>query len=119
MLNKLNEYKKDHLPGGKYWNPSDEDCELLNSLIPKNDICESILGLNAWLSGQKPNLKRITKSTLVEILKNKTITWLKKLPEKERTDAINFSQNKRSAVQAIKDDKIELKEKRLKKTRDR
>lgn len=34
MTKKLSEYKKDQLPGGKYWNPSNEDRELLKKISP-------------------------------------------------------------------------------------
>ena len=116
MLNKLNDYKKDQLPGGRYWHPTNEDKALLNSLLPNNDICESILGLNDWLSTQKANLKQITKSTLVEVQKNKTMAWLKTLPETEKEKAINVSQMKRRIVEStIKEDEQCLKEKRIKK----
>ena len=60
---------KDQLPGGNYWNPSEEDKLLLQQLVPNNDICESILGLNDWISNQKPNHKQKTKLTLVEVKK--------------------------------------------------
>ena len=81
---------KDQLPGGKYWNPSEEDKLLLQQLVPNNDICESILGLNEWISNQKPNLKQKTKSTLVEVKKNKTMTWLETQTEERRQTIVTI-----------------------------
>ena len=39
------------------------------TVLPNNDICESILGLNDWITTQTQNLSQITKSTLVEVKK--------------------------------------------------
>ena len=63
MTTKLADYKEDQL----YWDPPKEQKEILSQLLPNNDICESILGLNDWLSSQIQNVNQTTKSTLVEI----------------------------------------------------
>ena len=79
MANKLSDYKKDQLPGGKYWTPTAEEKEILQKVAPNNDVCESILGLNDWITMHTPNLFQVTKFTLVEVKKNKTMTWLDSL----------------------------------------
>ena len=94
MASKLEDYKKDQLPGGKYWAPPKEQEEILRKLQPNNDICESILGLNDWISTQTPNLCQTTKSTLVEVKKNKTMTWLQNLAENQRSAIVTMAQNK-------------------------
>ena len=73
MAKKLSDYKKDQLPGGKYWTPTAEEKEILQKLAPNNDVCESILGLNDWITTHTPNLCQVTKSTLVEVKKIKKI----------------------------------------------
>jgi len=37
-VKKLKNYKKDQPPSGTYWNPSDENKQLLQQLIPNNDM---------------------------------------------------------------------------------
>lgn len=96
MAAKLSDYKKDQLPGGKYWSPSKYDEELLKQLAPNNDICENILGLNDWISTQKVNLNQTTKSTLVEVKKNKTMTWLDNLTEERRATVVSTAQKKKT-----------------------
>ena len=116
MHTKLSEYKKDQLPGGKYWNPTEEVKKILEQLQPNNDICESILGLNDWLSSQTPNLCQKTKSTLVEVKKNKTMTWLDTLTEERRDAIINMAQEKRKEVQkSAQDEEDLLRKQRIKK----
>ncbi len=39
---------KDYLTGGLYWNPDPEIKEILSTLKPTNDLCESLLGLNDY-----------------------------------------------------------------------
>ena len=66
MKDKLTNYKKDQLPGGKYWAPDDNIRQILKELKPHNDICESLLGLNDWLTAPLVNAKQHTKSALTE-----------------------------------------------------
>ena len=98
MAKKLSDYKKDQLPGGKYWTPTAEEKEILQKLAPNNDVCESILGLNDWITMHTPNLCQVTKSTLVEVKKNKTMTWLDSLTEDKRSTIVNIAQRKRRSV---------------------
>lgn len=76
MKKKLLSYAKSQLPGGKYWEPEVEVKSILQSLKPNNDICESILGLNDYLSTALPNMHQMTQSNLVQAKKNKTMNWL-------------------------------------------
>ena len=79
MKEKLCHYASNQLPGGIYWNPTGDVKKILSELKPNNDICESILGLNDWISGQIPNLKQSTCSTLVKVKRNHTLSWLDQL----------------------------------------
>lgn len=49
MCEKLCSYAVDYLPGGIYWDPEPETCQILCSIKPSSDLCESILGLNDYL----------------------------------------------------------------------
>ena len=73
---KLSSYAQNQLPGGKYWEPEPDVASILRSLKPNNDVCESILGLNDYLSVTMPNLHQMSKSNLVQAKKNKTVQWL-------------------------------------------
>lgn len=53
MAIKVSDYKKDQLPGGKYWDPPEEQKQILKQLVP-NNLCESIFGLNDWIKRQNP-----------------------------------------------------------------
>ena len=55
--------------------------EVLAELKPSNDLCESILGLNDYLTTAIPSLHQMPCSNLVEVRKNKTIKWLHDLPD--------------------------------------
>ena len=87
MRKKLLNYAKNQLPGGKYWDPEERIKATLKELNPSNDLCESILGLNDYLTTAIPNLHQVTKSNLTELKKNKTIPWLNE-QEKEVQDSL-------------------------------
>jgi len=53
------------LLGGKYYSPKEEIKKILKSLKPSNRLCESILGLNDYLTTALPNLHQMTKSKLI------------------------------------------------------
>ena len=65
MRDKLCAYAKDQLPGGKYWDPEPSVKKVLAELKPSNDLCESILGLNDYLTTTIPNLHQMARSNLV------------------------------------------------------
>ena len=79
MEEKLADYAKAHLPGGKYWNPNPAVEAILKDLKPNNDVCESILGLNDYLTTTIPNMHQMTRSNLTQVKKNNTIEWYKAL----------------------------------------
>ncbi len=70
MKDKLCSYAADQLPGGCYWEPEDKEGEvILSELRPSNDVCESILGLNDYLTTAIPNLHQMARSNLVQVKK--------------------------------------------------
>ena len=79
MKEKLSDYAKAQLPNGKYWKPKPAVSAVLKTLKPSNDVCESILGLNDYLTTAIPNLHQMTRSNLVEIKKNDTMKWFREL----------------------------------------
>ena len=84
MLSKLIEYMKDHLPGGKYWEPPVDVKQILAQLKPHNDACESVLGMNDWLTTIYPKMTQQARSTLIEVASNKTVEWLtEQLPDSQ------------------------------------
>ena len=64
MREKLCTYACNQLPGGKYWDPEPDVRMELTKLKPTNDLCESILGLNDYLTTAIPNLHQMSRSNL-------------------------------------------------------
>ena len=98
MKLKLTEYAKNQLPGGRYWEPEPGVKAVLRNLKPNNDLCESILGLNDYLSTAIPNMHQLTRSNLVEIKKNKTMKWFRELPQNERQAVSYLAKKSRGDV---------------------
>lgn len=98
MKEKLCTYASDQLPGGRYWNPEKEVKDILCQLQPSNDVCESVLGLNDYLTTALPNLHQMSRSNLVQLKKNKTMTWLSQLPSEKQTAVIDMAIKQRHQV---------------------
>ena len=81
MKEKLTSYAKDQLPGGCYWEPDKEVQDVLCKLSPSNDVCESILGLNDYLTTAIPNLHQMAGSNLIQVKKKQTLKWLSDLSD--------------------------------------
>ena len=100
MKNKLCTYAAHQLPGGIYWNTEDPAVRKeLTKIVPSNDLCESILGLNDYLTTMIPNLNQMSCSNLVEIKKNHTMQWLDELPNKEQRGVIKLAVECRQKVE--------------------
>ena len=69
MKIKLVMYASSQLPGGEYWDPDSQIKSVLSTIKPTNNLCESILGLNDYLTTAIPNLTQFTKSTMVTVKK--------------------------------------------------
>ena len=94
--------------GGKYWEPDPNIKMILKSLKPNNDICESILGLNDYLSTALPNMHQMSKSNLILAKKNKTIQWLHELPNEEQSHIVQLARKSKVKVdKACKEDDLE------------
>ena len=100
MKEKLSSYAKDQLPGGCYWEPDAQVKEILRELKPSNDVCESILGLNDYLTTAIPNLHQLARSNLVQVKKNKTLKWLSNLQEEDQSAIVNLAMKQRRFVTA-------------------
>ena len=110
MAKKLKEYKADQLPGGIFWNADESVQEILRSLPPTNDASESILGLNDWLFKQNCNYKQRTLSTMVEVMKNSTMTWFSEQTQEMRDRIITLARRRKKDV--VLKDKQELEKQR-------
>ena len=99
MKAKLSTYAANQLPGGKYWKPEPQVEAVLRQLRPNNDLCESILGLNDYLVTALPNMAQQTRTNLIEVKKNKTISWLESLSPKQQEHITKLAIRNRRAVQ--------------------
>lgn len=68
-----------------YWEPNEEVQSILSEIKPSNDACESILGLNNYLTTAIPNLHQMARSNMIQMKKNKTLKWLSTLSKDEYT----------------------------------
>jgi hypothetical protein len=99
------------LPGGAYWTPEPAVEEVLKGLRANNDVCESILGLNDYLTTAIPNLHQQTRSNLVEVKKNGTIAWYERLPSENQEAITKLAVTRRKQVmQQTKEAEKELSE---------
>ena len=94
----LSTYAKTQLPGGIYWDPSPEVSDILKDVEPSNDISESVLDLNDYLNTAIPNLDQRARSNLVEMKKNKTISWLDELPAPDQENVLATAVQNRPVV---------------------
>ena len=90
MKEKLYANASSQLPGGKYYEPEDNNTKhILSMLKPNNDIRESILGLNDYLTTALPNMKQLTRSNMIAIQKNKTMEWFDELELQQQHNNYN------------------------------
>ena len=105
MQEKLCSYAADQLPGGRYWNPDKQIQDVLRQLPPSNDVCESILGLNDYLTTAVPSVHQMSRSNLVQLKKNKTMKWLSDLPSETQTAVIDMAVKQRRQVKQTYDER--------------
>lgn len=95
MHQKLIIFAKDYLPEGKYY---PEIKAILQKIKPSNDLCESILGLNDYLTTALLNMLQLACSNLVEIKKNNTINWYDSLPKEHKDKVTSIAVRNRVQV---------------------
>ena len=123
MKAKLSTYAKNQMPGGKYWDPEPDVKKILKALKPNNDLCESILGLNDYLSIVMPNLHQMSKSNLVRAKKNKTMKWLDTLPTEQQHAVVTLARENRQQVKQdykrAEDDRLKFRQEKMIKEKNR
>lgn len=113
MLDKLSSYAENQLPGGIYWEPDESIKKALSQLKPSNDVCESVLGLNDYLTTALPNLAQVSRSNLVQMKKNKTLEWLDTLPQQQQNSIVDLAvQRRKQVLESCKEDAKERATKR-------
>ena len=114
MSEKLKSYKKDHLPGGRYYDPDLETQIVLSKLQPHNDKTESVFGTNDWLHRILPNMAQETRSAMIEFSYNSTMEWLKHQGEEQKCTLIALAQKRRHLViEQSRNDAKQLLEKKM------
>ena len=98
MKEKLCTYARNQLLGVKYWDPKECIKKVLAELKPSNDLCESILGHNDYLTTAIPNLHQVSRSNLVQVKKNQTMKWLDKLPREQQLRVMDLAVKERQNV---------------------
>lgn len=98
MRGKLCTYAEKQLPGGEYWEPEASVKNVLKKIKPSNDLCESILGLNDYLTTAIPNLTQAARSNLVQVKKNHTMKWLAELDEDKQFQVMDLAVKERPRI---------------------
>ena len=98
MKCKLITYAQDQLPGGCFWEADEGVRAILSQIKPSNDACESIFGLNDYLTTAIPNMHQMARSNLVQTKKNATLKWLSDLPEEKQSEIVDLAIKQRKHV---------------------
>ena len=81
---------KEHLPGGKYNNPSDILKEKSKAVIPHNKLSERVFGMLDNFISFRPNASTITNEAFIMFAFNKTSEWLENLPQEEKNKILQM-----------------------------
>ena len=86
-----------------------------SQLKPSKYICESVLGLNDYLTTALPNLDQASRSTLVQMKKNRTLKWFGTLPPQKQDSICTLAVKRRKEVsKSCKGEAKQRAERRLK-----
>lgn len=99
MKAKLCSYAQSLLPDGRYWEPDPQTEAILCTLKPNNDLCEGILRLNDYLTTSIPNLHQLSRSNLIQVKKNKTLSWFQQLGKQQQKDIVELAVKRRRQVE--------------------
>ncbi|VDI49877.1 Hypothetical predicted protein [Mytilus galloprovincialis] len=93
----LEKAMKEQLPGGRYFEPTEELREQSKSVIPHNKIPERVFGMLDFFLRYRPNASTISNEAFLMFVFNKTSEWLDSLPQEEKekllTDSIKEGRN--------------------------
>ena len=108
----------EHLPGGKFWNPSDALLEETKSAKKHNKLPEFVFGQLDHLISYRPNASLLANEACIMYSFNKTAEWLRNLPEDEKNKYLDASrQEGRKVREAFKERTKIIQEKRLEQQR--
>lgn len=94
---------KEHLPGGKFTNVTEESAVALKGVPKTSCFAESVFGQLDQLMRTKPGLKTLAAESCIMFLNNKTLQWLQSKDQTERDQLIS------SASKSVKDLKLKFK----------
>ena len=108
MANKTHLYKADQLPGGKLWEPSESEKEVLCDIDPTNDVAESVLGLNDWLQKTTANLSQRSVTNMVEVMKNGTMPWFARQAKEFKNNIFKLARARVNEIKKCDDARAEV-----------
>ena len=108
MANKTRLYKADQLPGGKLWEPSESEKEVLCDIDPTNDVAESVLGLNDWLQKTTANLSQRSVTNMVEVMKNGTMPWFARQAKEFKDNIFKLARARVNEIKKCDDARAEV-----------
>jgi hypothetical protein len=105
-LDKLRDLASVLCKGGKFTNPSPEQQEKMQSVLPTNPLSESMFGLYGYLVYAITNASHFTYSSLATAMKNGTLDWLWLFPVEFRSELIRWARH--NVTQFAKDDRLKV-----------
>ncbi|CAC5398192.1 unnamed protein product [Mytilus coruscus] len=82
---------KEQLPGGKFFEPTQELFNQSKSVIPHNKLPERVFGMLDFFLRYRPNASTISNEAFLMFVFNKSSEWLETLPQEEREKLLNDS----------------------------
>lgn len=82
---------QEHLPGGKYNNPSDILKQKSKAVIAHNKLSERVFGMLDNFISSRPNACTITNEAFIMFAFNRTSEWLENLPQEEKNKILQMS----------------------------
>lgn len=82
---------KEQLPGGKFFEPTQELLNESKSVIPHNKLPERVFGMLDFFLRYRPNASTISNEAFLMFVFNKSSDWLETLSQEEREKLLNDS----------------------------
>lgn len=103
---------EDHLPGGQFWNPTEELKQQTRSVLKHNKLPEFPFGQLDQLLRTRPNAKTLTNERFLMYSFKKTREWLCGLDQEEKDRLLSESRKEGTKIRCLFKERIEIIEKK-------
>lgn len=101
-----------HLPGGQFWNPTEELKQQTRSVMKHNKLPEFTFGQLDQLLRTRPNATTLTNESFLMYSFNKTREWLCGLDQEEKDRLLSESRKEGTKIRCLFKERIEIIEKK-------